>query len=153
MDHRERYRLLTTGRSGQFRNLVRNMTNDPRDLPTKSELKAELAELYPGEQYAEAREVMFGKLVQIAEARAAGGVDLIELRGIADEYVIKVETELADDDRLIAREDGGDPVDVSSVRDYIDGFDPTQKRLQAITDAAKAAELEGNRARIIGGQS
>lgn len=150
MDARERHAMLSTGRSGDFRNLVRELTNDPRDFPTKTALKASLAELYPGDEYAEAREVMFGKLLQIAQARAAG-MDLLELRGIVDEYVIKVETELAQEDSLIPAGDA-EPVDVANVLELIDGFDPTERGTRAIQQAGRAAELEANRVRQLGGK-
>jgi hypothetical protein len=142
--------MLSTGRGGDFRNLVRELTNHPQDFPTKSELKAALAKLYPGDEYAEAREGIFGKLVQIALARAAG-MDLLELRGIVDEYVIKVETELAKDDALVSAEDA-ELVDVAGVLESVEGFDPTQRRLTPADHAARqAADIES--ARRLGGQS
>jgi hypothetical protein len=149
MDARERHAMLTTGRSGEFRNLVRDLTNDPRDFPTKSELKARLAELYPGDEYAAVRDGVFERLVRIAQARVAG-MDLLELRGIVDEYVIQVETELTKDDALIPAEDT-EPVDVSAVMESIDNYDPTARNSRAVQAAAKAAELEANRIRMAGG--
>ena len=101
MDSNKRYRMLSTGRGAELRAVVQGMTNHPDDLPTKSELRASLAEVYPGEAHAELRETLFDKLVKLAEARAHGGHDLIELRGIADELVLKVESDLAEADRIL----------------------------------------------------
>lgn len=145
MDRNEKYGLLSTGRGGELRNLVLGMTNDPRDLPSVSEMKEELARIYPGDEHAERRQAMFGKLKKIAEARR-DGMDLMELRGICDEYVVKVETELHEADRLLPVEDT-EPVDVSGLLSGIDNFDPTQKNLRAINEAAKQAELDANLAR------
>ena len=96
----EKYRMLSTGRGAQLRQIVQSATNDPRGLPTRSELKAALAEVYPGDANAKLREDLFEKAIKIAEARAAGA-DVMELRGLADELVVLVETKLADDDRII----------------------------------------------------
>jgi len=47
MDSKTRFKALTTGRGGELRNIVQSMTNAPRDFPTKSALRAALAEVYP----------------------------------------------------------------------------------------------------------
>jgi hypothetical protein len=146
----ERHRILTTGRGGDFRNLVRDLTNDPRDFPTTSALRAALAEIYPGDQYAAMRETLFDKCVQIAKARKQG-TDLLELRGIADEWVYQVEKKLANDDRLLPADEDTDPVDVSAV---IGGMESEpEKMARAIGQAAKADELAANLARIRAGNS
>jgi len=147
MDRNTRYRMLSTGRSGDFRNLVRELTNDPRDFPTKTELKASIAAIYPDAK-PEAHAAIYGKLVQIAQARANGS-DLLELRNVVDEYCLKVEAELTDDDRLIPADDDEDVTaeDVSGVLTAMDDWDPTAKNARAVANAAKAAELEANRVR------
>jgi hypothetical protein len=150
MDSRTRHKLLSTGRSGDFRNLARDLTNHPDDFPTKTQLKARIEEIYPDAK-PEAREAIYGKLVQIAQARK-NGADLLELRGVVDEYVLKVDAELTDDDRLIPSDDEDTgAIDVSGVMDAMDNWNPAEKRTRAITNAAKAAELEANRARQMRG--
>jgi hypothetical protein len=144
MDSRTRYRMLSTGRSGDFRNLVRELTNHPDDFPTKTELRASIEKIYPDAK-PEAREAIYGKLVEIAQARA-NGADLLSLRSVVDEYVLKVDLELTDEDRLIPAEDT-EPVDVSGTLTAMDDWDPTAKNARAVANAAKAAELEGNRVR------
>jgi hypothetical protein len=146
MDSMTRYKMLSSGRSGDFRNLVRELTNHPDDFPTKTALRASIKEIYPDAK-PEAHEAIYGKLVQIAQARA-NGADLLELRNVVDEYVLKVEAELTDDDRLIPSDDGDvTPEDVSGALDAIDSFDPTEKRTRAIIQSAKQDELAANLAR------
>jgi hypothetical protein len=141
MDRNTRHRMLSTGRGGEFHNLVVSMTNHSDHLPGKAELTAELERIYP-DLPAESRARMLGNLVEIAKARKAG-MDPLELRGICAEYVIKVETQLAEEDRLIPSEDT-EPEDVAGALASIDGFDPTQKNVRALSDSLKAAELDAN---------
>lgn len=124
MNSRERYRIISTGRGRELRNLAQGMTNHPDDFPTKSGLREALAELYPGDEHAKLRESLFGKLTELAQARAQGGYDLLELRGIADELVLKVETRLAEEERL-----------VSSADDELDAKATAQAVLDAHEDA------------------
>jgi hypothetical protein len=150
MNQRTRHNLLTTGRSGDFRNLARDLTNHPDDFPTKTALRASIKEIYP-EAEPKALEAIFGKLTQIAQARAAGA-DLLELRGVVDEYVIKVESELADEDRLIAAPEDTEPVDASGTLAAMDDWDPAAKRTRAIMESRKQDELNANRLRQMGGR-
>jgi hypothetical protein len=148
MDSMTRYKMLSSGRSGDFRNLVRELTNHPDDFPTKTQLRDGIKEIYP-DATPEAHEAIYGKLVQIAQARA-NGADLLSLRNVVDEYVLKVDGEFTDDDRLIPSADD-EPVDVAGVLTAMDSWDPTAKRTRAITNAAKASELEANRVRQMRG--
>jgi hypothetical protein len=150
MDSMTRYKMLSSGRSGDFRNLVRELTNHPDDFPTKTALRASIKEMYPDAK-PEAHEAIYGKLVQIAQARA-NGADLLELRNVVDEYVLKVEAELTDEDSLLpADKEEVTPEDVSGALTAMDDWDPTAKNARAVVHAAKAAELEANRVRQMSG--
>jgi hypothetical protein len=101
MDSNTRYRLISTGRGGELRALAQSMIADADRLPTKSELRAAIEEIYPGDEHAKFRADLAGRLTKVAE-EAQNKRNRFTLRGIVDELVIKVETKLADDERLIA---------------------------------------------------
>jgi hypothetical protein len=135
--------------SHPLRRALLSVCNDPRDIPGKRQLRAELVEALP-EAPAEVIDALMTKAGEFARAAVDPGARF-DLRGAATRLALQVVDTLAADDSFVPAEDT-EPVDVSGVMDSLDSFDPTQKGLRAIEAQAKAAELEGNRARQMGGQ-
>jgi hypothetical protein len=152
MDSTTRYRRLNDGPAGRIRELaISLLVPHAQHLPTKSALREAIAEALPGDAYAEAREAVFDKLVNVAKM-GVSGMDRLEARGVVDEWTLKLASELEAKDALIPVEDEDtQPVDVSAVLDTLDNADPTQRNLRAVEAAAKQAELETNLARMRSG--
>jgi hypothetical protein len=108
-----------------LRHVLRSVCNDPRDLPTKSQLRAELVEALPGAD-AKVIDALVTKATEFAKAAVDPGARF-DLRGAADRLTLHVVDTLEADDRLVQ-----EPVDVSDVMSSVDGYDPTQARLKAV---------------------
>jgi hypothetical protein len=133
-----------------LRHVLRNVCNDPRDLPTKSQLRAELVEALPGAD-AKVIDALVTKAAEFAQAAVDPGARF-DLRGAADRLTLHVVDTLEADDRLVPVEDE-EPVDVSDVMGSIDGYDPTNRPATPAQIAARqAADIESAR-RLAGGQS
>lgn len=145
--HRSQYARIA---NHPLRHVLLNVCNDSRDLPTKSALRADLVEALPGAD-AKVIDALMEKCVQFAREAVDPGARF-DLRGQATRLALHVVDELEADDRLVPAEDE-EPLDVSETLASMDDYDPTAKRLRAVEAAARAAELEGNRARQLGGQS
>jgi hypothetical protein len=144
--HRSDYQLIA---NHELRNILRNVCNDPRDLPGRKELRAQLVGALPDAE-ADVIDALMVKAEEFARTAVDPGARW-DLRASPDALTLHILKAYQAADRLIPSEDV-EPVDVAGVMDSLDNYDPTQRNIRAITQAAKAAELEGNRARMIGGQ-
>lgn len=133
-----------------LRNVLRSVIVDSRDLPSRSELRAAIDESCPPGTDQSVKDALFTKAVEWAQTAANDPGTRFDLRGACDRMCLHVIKTWEASESLLPVEDT-EPVDVSSVMESIDGFDPTQKRLNAIVDAAKSAELESNLRRHGGG--
>jgi hypothetical protein len=120
MNQFERSKILRSKRGNALRELAGNMIVDADMLPSKSELKAALEELYPGEERAKLRATLTEKLTTVAE-KAQNRKNRFPLRGIVSELVIQVETKLAGDDRLVAVPEE-EPIDMDAVMRATDKY-------------------------------
>ena len=145
--HGNDYRLIA---SHELRNVLRNVCNDPRELPGRRELRAQFVAALP-----DADSDVIDALMTKAEAFAREAVDpgaRFDLRARADELTLHVLKTYEAADRLVTVEEA-EPVDIDAAVTAVEDFDPTQKGLRAVVDAHKAAELEAQRIRQIAGQS
>jgi hypothetical protein len=145
--HRDDYSLIA---NHELRNILRNVCNDPRDLPGRKDLRAQLVAALP-----DAKPDVVEALMVKAEEFARTAVDpgaRWDLRSSADALTLHVLKTYEAADRLVPAEDV-EPVDVSAVMDSIDNWDPAERNTRALQRAAKDSELEANRIRQLGGQS
>ena len=145
--HRSDYLLIA---NSKLRNVLRNVCNDPRDLPGRKELRAQFVDALPDAE-ADVIDALMSKAVEFAQAAVDPGARF-DLRGRADALTLHVLKTYEAADKLIPDEDT-EPVDVSGALDAIDNWNPAERNARAVAAAAKAAELEGNRIRQLGGQS
>lgn len=120
MDQMERTRRLTSGLGQELRNFFNGALADASDLPTKSGLKALIAE-----KFGDVQGVNPDKLAEAFVEFARRGQDRgarFELRGHVDELVLTLTTRLEEADRLIDVEED-EPVDAASLADEVDGAD------------------------------
>jgi hypothetical protein len=100
MNQHDRSKILRSKRGNALRDLAGSLIVDPDMLPTKSELRASIEELYPGDGHEKLRTVLYEKLTKVAE-EAQNRKARFVLRGVVDELVIQVEEKLATDDRIV----------------------------------------------------
>jgi hypothetical protein len=136
--HRNDYSLIA---NHELRNILRNVCNDPRDLPGKKDLRAQLVAALPDAE-ADVIDALMTKATEFARTAVDPGARW-DLRASADALTLHVLKTYEAADRLIPAEDT-EPEDVAGVLDGMDDWDPTQKGLRAVTDAAKQAELQAN---------
>jgi hypothetical protein len=144
--HRNDYSLIA---NHELRNILRNVCNDPRDLPGRKELRAQLVDALPDAE-ADVIDALMVKAEEFARTAVDPGARW-DLRASADALTLHVLKTYQAADRLVPEVEDVTPIDVGAALDAIDDFDPTQKALRAIEAQHKAAELEGNRVRQLGG--
>jgi hypothetical protein len=126
-----------------LRQVFRNMVTDERDLPKRSEIRAAIDAAVPEGTDQRVKDALFTKAIELGQKARGAREDWFDLRGAADRLVLSVVEGWENADRVFPAEET-EPVDVSGVLDGMDGWDPTQKGLRAVTDAAKQAELQAN---------
>jgi hypothetical protein len=135
----EQYRKIE---SHPLRQVLRNVCNDPRDLPSRSELRAAITEVCPAGTDQRVKDALFTKAQEFAKAAAADPGARFDLRGSADRLTLHVIETWENAERLLPADEDTEPVDVSAV---IDGMDtPGERALRQITNAHKQAGLEAN---------
>lgn len=145
--HQSEYRLIA---DSKLRNVLRNVCNDPRDLPGRRELRTQLVDALPDAD-ADVIDALMTKAVEFAQAAVDPGARF-DLRGRADALTLHVLKTYEAADKLIPDEDG-EPVDVSAVLEHVDNWNPAERNARAVQAAAKASELEANRIRMLRGES
>lgn len=133
--HGDDFRLVN---GHPLRDIMRNCCNDPRDLPGRKELRAQLVEALPDVD-AQVIDALMTKAEEYAQAAVDPGARW-DLRAAADELTLMVLKKLQAADRLVQVQE--DEVDVSGAMDAIDSADPTQAGLRALNQALKAGEVE-----------
>lgn len=148
--HQADYRLIA---NSDLRNVIRSVVVDPRDLPTRSQLRAQLVEACPPGTDAKVIDALVVKCAEFAKAAADPGARW-DLRASCDALTLHVLKSHEASERLVQADDDEDtaPVDVSNVMASIDSYDPTQGALRAVESAAKASALGANLTRQAGGQ-
>jgi hypothetical protein len=135
--HGDDYRLIA---EHPLRNILRNVCNDPRDLPGRKALRAQLEEALP-----DAAADVIDALMTKAEGYAKAAVDpgaRFDLRGSADALTLHVLKTYEAADRLVPAEEDVEPEDVSGALDAIDNFNPGEKALRQMNESLKAGEIE-----------
>jgi len=145
--HQADYRLIA---NHELRNIMRSCCNDPRDLPGRKALRAQLVEALP-----DAEDDVIDALVQKGAELAQRCVDpgaRWDARASADALTLHVLKTYEASDLLVSSDEDTTPEDVSAALAAIDNYDPTQRNVRAVVNAAKAAELNANAIRHSGGQ-
>jgi hypothetical protein len=139
--HANDYRLIAE--SG-LRNVLRNVCNDPRDLPGRKALRAQLEEALPQAE-ADVIDALMTKCEEYAKEAVDPG-NRWDLRAKADQLCLHVLKTYEAADRLVPQEDV-EPADVSGTLQAIDDWNPAEKNARLASEAAKQAELRANLAR------
>jgi len=87
-----------------LRHIFRGMVVPAGDLPTRSELRAMIAEAVPGDDLEPVREALFKKAVELAEA-AKDRTQWWDLRYAADHFTLDVLNKLEARERIVAPEE------------------------------------------------
>jgi hypothetical protein len=102
-----------------LRPIFRNLIQDARDLPSRTELRERINEAVPGAD-AKVKEALFTKAVELAQKAQAEGRDAwFDLRGSADRLVLTVVEGLEAADRLVPLP-AEEEVDVKSLANAIE---------------------------------
>jgi hypothetical protein len=134
-----------------LRYVLLNVCNDPRDLPTKSELREAIKEACPEGTDQKVLDALFTKAQELAKRSVDVGARF-DARAAANELTLHVvETWEADERLLPAETEDTEPIDVGEIVDGLNN--PAERALDAIVASRKADELEANRVRQMGGTS
>jgi hypothetical protein len=140
----EQYRKIA---EHPLRQIFRNMVQDARDLPTRSQVKEAIDSAVPEGTDHRVKDALFTKAIELAQkAQAEGRESWFDLRGAADRLVLHAVESFEDAERILPREDA-DAEDVSGALDAVDSWDPTAQRMQSVQRALKADEAAANAAR------
>lgn len=110
--HRNDYTLIA---NHELRNILRNVCNDPRDLPGKKELRAQLVAALPDAE-AGVIDALMAKAAEFARTAVDPGARW-DLRASADALTLHVLKAYQAADRLIPDTEDTDPVDVTAAVD------------------------------------
>jgi len=118
----------------KLRHVFRGMVAPATDLPTRSELRAMIADAVPGDDLGPVREALFTKAIELAEA-ATDRTQWWDLRYAADHFTLDVVNKLEARERIVEPEQQ-EVVDLDAV--VASANDYTTIGGQAALDRAKA---------------
>ncbi|HMA26068.1 MAG: hypothetical protein ACM33U_09170 [Solirubrobacterales bacterium] len=113
----DRYANLKRGLGAELRMIFATALRDARDLPTRSQLAAQLAEALPGERWESVRAALTQKFREAAEI-AQDRQRRFELRQQVDEFLSGIVDELDKGERIIPLPDE-EPVDLDAVLKHV----------------------------------
>lgn len=121
MNHYEKLRILRSTRGAALQALGNSMIVGADHLVGKSELRAAIEEIYPGDAAIDFRGKLYEKLVKVAEG-AQDRRNRFQLRQVVDQLVIQVEQKLASDERIVPVPEEEEPIDMDAIMEKTDRF-------------------------------
>lgn len=145
--HASDYQLIA---GHDLRNILRNVCNDPRDLPGRKELRAQIVAALPDAE-PDVVDALMVKAEEFAKAAVDPGARW-DLRASADAVTLHVLRAYQAADRLVPLEEDTTAEDAKAALEAMDGGYHNPFDNPAFKAAAREADIESAK-RLAGGQS